>query len=98
MPRFSSMSLIREMAKLLESGSKPRPKPKPRGVMKVLGAYDLDMDRGGSLIRKKIDTLSDGDHGADPVGDGTFRMVPSGDIVSYEERNRRLARFAPKLR
>jgi hypothetical protein len=33
------------------------------------------------------------DHGADPVGDGTFRMVPSGDIVDYAERCRRLARF-----
>lgn len=33
-----------------------------------------------------------GDHGADPLGDGTFRMVPSGDIVSFDERNRRLAK------
>lgn len=33
-----------------------------------------------------------GDYGADPIGDGTFRMVPSGDIVSFEERNRRLAK------
>jgi len=31
-----------------------------------------------------------GDYGADPVGDGTFRMVPSGDVVSFEERCRRL--------
>lgn len=31
------------------------------------------------------------DHGADPVGDGTFRMVPSGEVVSLEERNKRLA-------
>ena len=31
-----------------------------------------------------------GDYGADPLGDGTFRMVPSGDIVDFEERNRRL--------
>ncbi len=22
-----------------------------------------------------------GDHGADPIGDGKFRMVPSGDVV-----------------
>ncbi len=33
----------------------------------------------------------DPDYGADPVGDGTHRMVPSGDIVSLEERCRRLA-------
>ena len=33
-----------------------------------------------------------GDYGADPIGNGSFRMVPSGDVVSLEERNRRLAR------
>jgi len=31
-----------------------------------------------------------GDHGSDPMGDGTFRMVPSGDIVDAEERDKRL--------
>lgn len=31
-----------------------------------------------------------GDYGADPLGDGTFRMVPSGDVVDYAERCRRL--------
>ena len=30
------------------------------------------------------------DYGADPLGDGTFRMVPSGDVVDFAERNRRL--------
>lgn len=33
----------------------------------------------------------DPDYGADPVGDGTFRMVPSGDVVDSGERTRRLA-------
>ena len=32
------------------------------------------------------------DYGADPVGDGSFRMVPSGDIVNREERDARLAK------
>lgn len=32
------------------------------------------------------------DYGADPVGDGTFKMVPSGDIVSREERDKRLSK------
>lgn len=32
-----------------------------------------------------------GDYGADPIGDGTFKMVPSGDVVDFDERNRRLA-------
>lgn len=35
------------------------------------------------------------DHGADPLGDGKFRMVPSGDIVDLAERNRRLEHTAP---
>jgi hypothetical protein len=30
------------------------------------------------------------DYGADPIEDGMFRMVPSGDIVTYEERCKRL--------
>jgi len=30
------------------------------------------------------------DYGADPMGDGKYRMVPSGDIVDFEERIRRL--------
>lgn len=32
------------------------------------------------------------DYGCDPIGDGTFRMAPSGDIVDFAERNRRLSR------
>lgn len=41
-------------------------------------------------IRQYVDTRRVGDYGADPLGDGTFRMVPSGDIVDFAERNRRL--------
>lgn len=41
--------------------------------------------------------INAGDYGADPLGDGTFRMVPSGDIVSFEERNRRLNRDKKEL-
>ena len=39
---------------------------------------------------ESIDVRRPGDYGADPIGDGTFRMVPSGDIVDFAERNRRL--------
>ena len=39
---------------------------------------------------KKINITQGGDYGSDPLGDGTFRMIPSGDIVDYTERNRRL--------
>ena len=31
-----------------------------------------------------------GDYGSDPLGDGRFRMVPSGDIVDWAERCKRL--------
>ncbi len=30
------------------------------------------------------------DYGADPIGNGLFRMIPSGDIVSFKERMKRL--------
>lgn len=29
------------------------------------------------------------DYGFDPVGDGRYKMVPSGDIVDKEERDKR---------
>jgi hypothetical protein len=60
--------------------------------MTVLGGYQLDMHKHGQLVQPKPVAPTPGkDHGADPIGDGTFRMVPSGDIVDLAERNRRLA-------
>ena len=56
--------------------------------MKVLGGYNLGPR--GELLREKVDTNKPGDYGADPLGNGMFKMVPSGDIVNHEERNRRL--------
>ena len=51
---------------------------------------------GALYIPRRAITQSVGDYGADPIGDGTFRMVPSGDIVDYAERMRRLpARIKP---
>ena len=59
--------------------------------MNVLGGYTLDMHNHGALVPPKAVMRTPGkDYGADPIGDGSFRMVPSGDIVSFEERNRRL--------
>jgi hypothetical protein len=69
--------------------ARPR-KRASKGVMTVLGGYKLDMNRGGVLVHEHIDTSKPGDYGADPIGDGTFRMVPSGDVVTLDERNRRL--------
>lgn len=48
---------------------------------------------GTTVHRGSVDLATTEDWGADPLGDGTFRMVPSGDVVSFEERNLRLARF-----
>lgn len=56
--------------------------------MVVLGGYKLNTN--GGVIRDRINLNAPGDYGADPIGDGTFRMIPSGDIVTLDERNRRL--------
>ena len=53
---------------------------------------EIQAAQQGATIGRRVDTARQGDHGADPLGDGTFRMVPSGDIVDYAERCRRLAR------
>lgn len=53
--------------------------------------YDFTTGPDGTVIhRKLVDTRKTGDYGADPLGDGTFRMVPSGDVVDLDERNKRL--------
>lgn len=61
-----------------------RDQERPKAV-----GYELDRETL-TPVRATIRTDAPGDYGADPVGDGTFRMVPSGDIVDFAERNRRL--------
>jgi hypothetical protein len=46
---------------------------------------------GMTYAPRKITSVV-GDHGCDPIGGGMFRMVPSGDVVDYQERVRRLVR------
>jgi len=54
--------------------------------------FGYELDRGTlTPVRRAIDMTSPGDHGADPLGNGSFRMIPSGDIVDLAERNRRLS-------
>lgn len=48
------------------------------------------------IPRRAIRAVAGADYGADPLGDGMFRMVPSGDVVDLTERMRRLP--APKIR
>jgi hypothetical protein len=69
---------------------KPSDKLRDMDVPTVLG-YELDRQ---SLTPKRetIDTSRSGDYGADPLPNGMHRMIPSGDIVTYEERVRRLAK------
>ena len=43
------------------------------------------------LVRKYVNLHAVGDYGCDPMGDGMFRMVPSGDVVDATERDRRLS-------
>ena len=43
-----------------------------------------------AYISKPINLNTSGDYGADPLGNGKFRMVPSNDVVDLEERNKRL--------
>jgi hypothetical protein len=43
-----------------------------------------------TYISQTVQRESGQDYGADPLGNGTFRMVPSGDIVDFTERNKRL--------
>jgi len=65
------------------------PLPKERYIT-VLGGYTLDMHNHGALVKPPaIDTTQDRDYGADPIGNGMFRMIPSGDIVDATERDRR---------
>lgn len=53
---------------------------------------DIQRAQQGGKLSRAVDTSKSGDYGADPIGDGKFRMVPSGDVVDYEEHCRRLAR------
>lgn len=57
----------------------------------VLGCYELDRETL-TPIKRYVDMNAPGDTGADPIGDGTFRMVPSGDIVDFDERMKRLTK------
>lgn len=62
--------------------------------MEVPTVFGYELDRETLTPKKRFTDLSSAeDYGCDPLGDGTFRMVPSGDVVDYEERCRRLARF-----
>lgn len=61
---------------------------------KIFG-YDWDEIKSAQhkgLLKPVVIHRDGRDYGADPVGDGMFRMVPSGDIVDFDERQKRLRR------
>lgn len=68
-------------------------KLRDQDVPTVLG-YELDRETL-TPIRRAVDLSNNGDYGCDPLPDGTFRMVPSGDVVDASEKERRLARYRP---
>lgn len=51
---------------------------------------DIQHAQQGGSLNRRLDLSKPGDWGADPIGDGLFRMVPSGDVVDYGERCKRL--------
>lgn len=64
-------------------------------VPMVLGCVELRRDTLTPVRHKMPVTPAGVDYGADPIGlDATgvfrWRMVPSGDVVGFEERERRL--------
>jgi len=60
--------------------------------MKIFGRDWSDIEKAQYKfpLDKPIKPFDGKDYGCDPIGDGTFKMVPSGDVVDFEERNRRL--------
>jgi hypothetical protein len=58
-------------------------------VPMVLGGYELDRATL-ALVHRPVVRVPGRDYGCDPLGNGMFRMVPSGDVVDYAERCKRL--------
>ena len=50
------------------------------------------------LAPRRVDTTAPGDYGCDPIGDGSFRMVPSGDIVDLAEQLAAIQVYQAQLR
>jgi hypothetical protein len=66
----------------------PRKKKVEDDIIDVFG-YKVNK-RTGEIERDIIYYDEPGDSGADYLGDGMYRMWPSGDIVDYEEKCRRI--------
>ena len=51
---------------------------------------DIEKAQQQFPLDKPVKTIKVSDYGCDPVGNGKFRMVPSGDLVNYTEKEKRL--------
>jgi len=51
---------------------------------------EIEAMQRGTFPGRPIQHEPGTDYGCDPLGDGVFKMVPSGDVVDLAERNRRL--------
>lgn len=49
----------------------------------------MDESMGREHVPARVIRRGPGDYGYDPLGNGLFRMVPSGDIVDLAEMKRR---------
>ena len=55
----------------------------------VMGGYEVN--EHGGIIKRPIPQRKKGeDYGFDPLGNGKYKMVPSGDVVDAAERDKRL--------
>lgn len=61
-----------------------------RKTGELIRPFGYDLDDAGVPIRRTIPRRA-GDYGCDPLPDGRFRMVPSGDVVDGAEKDKRLA-------
>ncbi len=61
-----------------------------RKTGETIRPFGYDLDDRGVPFHARVDMHRAGDHGSDPLPNGRFRMIPSGDVVDFEERNRRL--------
>ena len=52
--------------------------------------YIMTNEDGLTIHRDYVDLKTEKDYGCDPLGDGMFRMIPSGDVVDYDEMQKRL--------
>ena len=71
----------------------PIMKRKPIRTFDVFGRTVINSNGNLAISRVPLPTPGvNGDYGWDPIGDGTVRMVPSGDVLTIEEASKRLSR------